>query len=133
MMIVERENEAMNRIQITKCEAEVMDIVWRKGCVTINDVVDAIDRDLAYTTVMTTMKILEEKKIVRRGEKVVRAYTYLPLVTREEVRRGMVRELADRLFGGSVQSLAISLIDSDDVSAEDIAALKEAARKLEES
>lgn len=133
MSLVEfEEEEPMNRIQITKCEAEVMEIVWDKGCVTVNDVVDGVDRDLAYTTIMTTMKILEEKNIVRRGDKIGRAFTYRPAVTREAVRQGMVRELADRLFGGSVRSLALSLIDSSEVNADDIAALKEAANKLEE-
>ncbi|MCA9139410.1 MAG: BlaI/MecI/CopY family transcriptional regulator [Planctomycetales bacterium] len=121
----------MSRTQITKCEAEVMDIVWDRGSVTINDVLEAIDRDLAYTTVLTTMRILEDKGIVRRGEKISRAYTYTPAVTREEVRLGMLHELTDRLFGGSVQSLVLSLLDSDSVSPADIAAVKRAADQAE--
>ncbi|TWU48580.1 Methicillin resistance regulatory protein MecI [Rubripirellula tenax] len=123
----------MNRIQITKCEAEVMDAVWTQGRVTVGDVVEAIDRDLAYTTVMTTMKILEEKGIVHRGEKIGRAYTYLPSVTREQVQVGMLAELTDLLFGGSVRSLVLSLMQSDHVSKDDIEALREAAKKLESS
>lgn len=51
--------------QLTRCEAEVMDIVWWFEPVTVQDVVDRIKRDLAYTTVMTTLKILEEKGGVR--------------------------------------------------------------------
>ncbi|MDV6029875.1 MAG: BlaI/MecI/CopY family transcriptional regulator [Phycisphaera sp. RhM] len=122
---------SLSRTQITKCEAEVMDVVWERERVTVNDVVDAIDRDLAYTTVMTTLRILEEKGIVRRGEKVGRAYTYSAAVTREEVRHGMIHELTDRLFGGSVQSLVLSLLNSDSVSPEDIVAVKKAAAKAE--
>lgn len=123
----------MNRVQITKCEAEVMDVVWERECVTVSDVVESLDRDLAYTTVMTTLKILEEKKIVSRGKKIGRAYTYRPAVSREQARQGMVRELADRLFGGSVQSLVLSLVSSKDISADDIAELKKAARKMDQS
>tara|TARA_R110002049_G_scaffold4601_5_gene32014 strand:+ start:29523 stop:29897 length:375 start_codon:yes stop_codon:yes gene_type:complete len=123
----------MNRISITKCEAEVMNVVWNKGSVTIGDVVESIDRDLAYTTVLTTMGILEDKGIVQRGDKVGRAYTYLPAVTREEVRQGMIGELTEQLFGGSVRSLVLSLIQSEAVTAEDIAALKKAASEAERS
>ena len=120
-------------VELTKCEAEVMDIVWDKGSVTVGDVVEAIDRDLAYTTVLTTMKILEDKKIVRRGKKIGRAFTYKPKVTREAVREGMIKSLADQLFGGSTRSLVLSLLQSDAVSAEDIAAVREAADKLGDS
>lgn len=108
-----------------------MDVVWDRESVTVNDVVEAIDRDLAYTTDMTTMRILEEKGIVRRGQKEGRAYTYSAAVTREEVRHGMIHELTDRLFGGSVQSLVLSLLNSEEVSPEDIAAVKQAAAKAE--
>lgn len=121
----------MPRTQITKCEAEVMDVVWDRGSVTVNDVVEAIDRDLAYTTVLTTMRILEDKEIVKRGKKISRAYTYTPAVSREEVRLGMLHELTDRLFGGSVQSLVLSLLDSDSISPKDIAAVKHAAAQAE--
>lgn len=120
-------------VELTKCEAEVMDVVWDKGSVTVNDVVESIDRDLAYTTVLTTMKILEDKKIVRRGPKIGRAFTYKPKVSREEVREGMIKSLADQLFGGSTRSLVLSLLQSDAVSAEDIEAVKKAADRLGDS
>ncbi|QDV47556.1 Penicillinase repressor [Stieleria neptunia] len=120
-------------VELTKCEAEVMDVVWDKGSVTVNDVVESINRDLAYTTVLTTMKILEDKKIVRRGNKIGRAFTYQPKVSREQVREGMIKSLADQLFGGSTRSLVLSLLQSNAVSADDIAAVKKAADQLGES
>ncbi|TWU51366.1 BlaI/MecI/CopY family transcriptional regulator [Rubripirellula reticaptiva] len=123
----------MQRIQITKCEAEVMEVVWAKGQVTVGDVVAAIDRDLAYTTIMTTMRILEEKEFLKRGEKIGRAYTYLPKVTREKVQGGMLAELTDQLFGGSVRSLVLSLMKSEQISHAEVEALRLAAEKLEET
>ncbi|TWT71473.1 BlaI/MecI/CopY family transcriptional regulator [Crateriforma conspicua] len=120
-------------VELTKCEAEVMDVVWDRGSVTVNDVVESIGRDLAYTTVLTTMKILEDKKIVRRGKKIGRAFTYQPKVSREQVREGMIKSLADQLFGGSTRSLVLSLLQSDSVSADDIAAVRKAADKLGDS
>ncbi|OYP30004.1 BlaI/MecI/CopY family transcriptional regulator [Rhodopirellula sp. MGV] len=119
-------------IELTKCEAEVMDVVWEKESVTVNDVVDAIKRDLAYTTVMTTMKILEEKDIVSRGEKIGRAYTYSAKVTRDQVQQRMIKSLADRFFGGSTRSMVLSLLKSESISEDDIRAVKEAAEQLGE-
>lgn len=124
---------AKTNVELTKCEAEVMEIVWEQQCVTVNDVVAAIDRELAYTTVMTTMKILEDKGILRRGEKVGRAYSYVANVSRDQVREGMLKSLADQLFGGSIRSLVLNLIESDAVSKDDIEAVREAAAKLEKS
>ncbi len=120
-------------MHLTKCEAEVMEIVWEKQCVTVNDVVERIQRDLAYTTVLTTMRILEDKGIVRRGEKSGRANTYVAAVSRDVVRMGMIRELTDQLFGGSVRSLVLSLLNSDNVSAADLAAVRKAAVDAEQS
>lgn len=120
-------------LELTKCEAEVMDIVWEKHCVTVNDVVDAIGRDLAYTTVLTTMKILEDKKIIRRGPKQGRALTYTAAVSRERVREGMLKSLIDQLFGGSARSVVLSLMKSDAVSLEDIEALRLASEQLDET
>lgn len=120
-------------VELTKCEAEVMDVVWGRNYVTVHDVVEAIGRDLAYTTVLTTLKILEGKGIVRRGKKVGRAFTYTAKVSRDQVREGMLKSLADQLFGGSTRSLVLSLLQSDAVTADDIEAVKEAASKLGES
>ncbi|MCA9174106.1 MAG: BlaI/MecI/CopY family transcriptional regulator [Planctomycetales bacterium] len=121
----------MPKHQLTKCESEVMDVVWRRDFVTVNDVVEAIDRDLAYTTVLTTMRILEDKGVVCRGEKIGRAYTYRAAVSKEDVRHSMIRALTDQLFGGSIRSLVLSLIDSDQVSPEDLEAVRKAADEAE--
>src|SRR5262245_34353811 len=55
---------AMPKRILTPCEAEIMNVVWQRGAVTVPDVVDALPRPLAYTTVMTTMKILENKGFI---------------------------------------------------------------------
>jgi predicted transcriptional regulator len=123
---------AKKRIELTRCESEVMDVVWELGCVTVSDVVEAIDRKLAYTTVLTTINILQSKQIVRRGPKVGRAFTYTAMVSRDQVRAGMLQSLTDQLFGGSARSLVLSLLQSEAISAEDIEAVKQAAAKMED-
>lgn len=127
------DNTAMQKHQLTKCESEVMDVIWRRTKVTVADVVDGIDRDLAYTTVLTTIRILEGKGIVHRGEKIGRANTYFASVTRDEVRQGMIRELSNQLFGGSVKSLVLSLINSDEITPEDLEAVRKAAVEAEKN
>jgi len=121
----------MSKHQLTNCELEVMDIVWRKGRVTVHEVVDTLERPLAYTTVMTTLKILDETRGVVRRMKEGRAYVYEPAVSREEISRSMAGDLTQRLFGGSVKSLLLSLIESDSMSRSDIKELKQVIESLE--
>jgi predicted transcriptional regulator len=108
-----------------------MDVVWRLGRASVQDVVDALERPLAYTTVMTTLRILEQRRGVLRRVKQGRAYIYTPVVQREEVCRSMAGELTRRLFRGSVKSLVLSLIDGDQISNADLAELKAAIATLE--
>ena len=121
----------MSEYHLTKCEMEVMDIVWQRGRVTVQDVVDGLERPLAYTTVMTTLKILKSKRRVLRCEKAGRAFVYEPLVTREEVSRSMTMELKERLFGGSAKSLVLNLLENETLSKEDVNELKKAIHELE--
>lgn len=122
----------MPGIQLTPCELEVMAVVWRRSQVTVQDVVDELDRNLAYTTVMTTLRILEDKRIVERCGKQSRAYLYAAKVSQAEVRRSMAGQLSEALFGGSLANMVLSLIDPRSVSAEDAAALRQAIEQLEE-
>mgnify|MGYP003147029010 FL=1 len=121
----------MPKLHLTKCELEVMDVVWRKGRATVQDVVDSLERPLAYTTVMTTLKILDEQRDVVRKKKQGRAYVYEPAVSREEISSSMAADLTQRLFGGSVKSFVLSLVESDSMSQSDIEELKQAIESLE--
>ena len=116
---------------LTKCELEVMDVVWRLGRASVQDVVDSLERPLAYTTVMTTLRILEQRRGVLQRVKEGRAYIYAPVVQREDVCRSMAGELTRRLFRGSVKSLVLSLIGDDQISDTDLAELKAAIATLE--
>ncbi len=121
----------MGKLSLTSCEAEVMNVVWAQNAVTVQDVVDAIPRQLAYTTVMTTIKILEDKGFVERGEKRGRAYVYRPLVSCESASRSTVSEMANRFFDGSVKSMVLSLIKTKQITPEDLAELRTAIDSLE--
>src|SRR5262245_42486250 len=100
----------MASYQLTRCELEVMDVLWNRGRSTVQDVCDSLERPLAYTTVMTTLKILESKRRVLRRVKVSRAYVYEPIVGRDEVCRSVASDLKQHLVKGSVKSLVLNLI-----------------------
>jgi predicted transcriptional regulator len=118
---------------LTACEAEVMNVVWSQQAVTVQDVVDGIQRPLAYTTVMTTMKILDEKGYIVRGEKRGRAYVYRAAITCESASRNTAREMANRFFDGSVKSMVLNLIKSQQITTDDLAELRDAIDSLERS
>lgn len=121
----------MTHRTLTACEAEVMNVIWLHPYVTVQDVVNAIPRDLAYTTVMTTMKILEGKRFIERRGKRGRAFTYTPLVSCESASGTTANEVAKRFFDGSVTSMVMSLIKSNQIAPEDLAELRKAILTME--
>lgn len=116
---------------LTAAEAEVMNVVWAHNPISVPDIHNRIPRKLAYTTVMTTVRILEEKGFVDKCGKRGRAYLYQPSVDQEQVRGSMTGELADRLFNGSIKSLVLSLVRSDGVSKEELAEVKRLIEEME--
>ncbi|MFO0788414.1 MAG: BlaI/MecI/CopY family transcriptional regulator [Pirellulales bacterium] len=121
----------MRKRTLTACEAEVMNVIWSHQSVTVQDVVDAIPRELAYTTVMTTMKILEEKEFISRGQKRGRAFTYSALVSCEAASQNTADEMANRYFDGSLKSLVLSLIKTNSISSAELAELRDAIDSIE--
>jgi BlaI family transcriptional regulator, penicillinase repressor len=97
---------------LTEQELEIMKIVWQLEQATVRDVYEALleRRKIAYTTVMTMMKILEQKQYLRKSQE-DRAYVYRPTRPKQQVIRGMVREFVDRVFNGSAQPLLLHLVE----------------------
>ena len=116
---------------LTRHELEIMDVVWRAGEATVQEVCDALSRPLAYTTVMTTLSVLHSRKAVLERSKQGRAFVYRPLVSRQEVSHSLLHDLRSVLFGESLPSLVLKLVDDQSVSREDIVALREALEKVE--
>lgn len=116
---------------LTAAEAEIMTVVWQIGSVAVQDIVERIPRELAYTTVMTTVRILEEKGFLRQAGKRGRAFLYEAAVDRESASESMTHEVARRLFGGSVKSLVLNLVKDDSISGADLAEVKRIIEQLE--
>lgn len=98
-----------------------MKIVWERQTATVRDVYEALleRRKVAYTTVMTMMKILEQKGYLIRKQ-VDRAFVYRPAQPKKRVIRGLVREFVNRVFNGSAEPLLVHLVEEHKLSREDI-------------
>ena len=108
-----------------------MKLVWQNGQVTVRDVYEAIleRRHIAYTTVMTMMRVLEKKGHLKTHRE-NRAYVYRPTKPERQVLRGMVREFLDRVFNGSAQPLLVHLLEDQRLSKQE---LEELQRLLDEA
>lgn len=108
---------------LTEAELRLMDIIWEKGSATVGDVADALPKhpELAYNTVLTTMRILEDKGFLRHQKsKEGRAYVYHPMVGREEASRSAVRYLVSRFFKNSPELLVLNLLRDEDLSEKEL-------------
>jgi len=111
-------------------ELEIMNIVWDRGEATVREVCQRLNRPAAYTTVLTIMRILEEKGVLtHRAEG--RSYVYRPIVPRSRVRRSMLLELRDALFSGSSSLLINTLVEEAGMEEADIKQLRKMLDGLE--
>ena len=95
---------------LTPQELSIMKVIWRLEKATVRDVYEALraKRNVAYTTVMTMMKILEEKGYLKKA-RVERAYVYKPSRPRQQVVGAMVKDFIDRVFDGAASGLLVHL------------------------
>jgi len=97
------------QISFTDRELDVMAVLWEHGPSTVAEVRDRIVDDLAYTTVLTILRTLEEKGYVGHEEE-GRAYRYFPVVAREEAGTSALRRLVGKIFAGSPELLLTQLV-----------------------
>jgi BlaI family transcriptional regulator, penicillinase repressor len=125
-------SEKMPLTPLTKLELQIMQVIWRLGASTVNDVQQGLEQELAYTTVQTMLNILEKKGKLKRKLR-GRSYEYSATVTEAKASGHAVRDLVDRMFGGSHEDLVMSLIKARQIDPERIAELsKKLARHLDE-
>ncbi|HEV2578592.1 MAG TPA: BlaI/MecI/CopY family transcriptional regulator [Acidobacteriaceae bacterium] len=119
---------AAKHLPLTKLELQLMQVIWRRGASTVSEVQECLDQQLAYTTVQTMLNILLRKGKVKRQLR-GRAFVYSAAVTEEKASTNALKDLIDRMFGGSSEELVMSLIKSRQLDPEKIAEL---TRRLEE-
>ena len=110
--------------KLTPLELEIMHVLWEEGPANVQSVQQKLKRSLAYTTVQTMLNILHRKGKVKRTLK-ERAYFHTPVVSRSHVTRQHIGDIIDRLFGGSAESLVMSLVETKHLTPEKLARLQE--------
>src|ERR1700760_947120 len=105
---------------LTQQELEIMKVVWEHDSVTVRDVYETLlkRRKVAYTTVMTMMKILEQKKYLKKTQ-ADRAYVYRPAQPKRQGVGDMVRDFINRVFNGATEPLLVHLVEEHDLTAEE--------------
>jgi predicted transcriptional regulator len=103
-----------------------MNIIWDLGPATVNDVLQQLPEDepLAYSTVLTTMRILEQKGYLRH-DKQGRAFVYHPIIGQSEARQSALSHMMSRFFNDSPELLMMNLIEQEGLDAKDLERLKE--------
>jgi len=115
---------------LTEQELEIMKIVWQRETATVRDVYETLleRRKIAYTTVMTMMKILEKKGYLKRRLQ-DRAYIYRPSQPQTVVLRKMVQEFVNRVFNGSAEPLLVHLVKNRCLSEKELQELMRLVRE----
>ncbi len=110
-----------------------MKVVWKLDQATVRDVYEQLraTRDIAYTTVLTMMKILEQKGYVKRT-RAEKAYVYRPVKPRSQVLAAMIREFVDRVFDGASRPMLVHLVREAKLSDRQRKALLRAIEEVEE-
>ena len=110
---------------LTDAELRLMEVLWAKGQATVSEVMEGLPKnlDLAYSTVLTTLRILENKGFLRHV-KDGRAFVYRPLVDRSAAQETAVAHLVRRFFADSPELLMLNLIERKKISAKELAALR---------
>jgi predicted transcriptional regulator len=118
---------------LTPQELAIMKVVWDRGQSTVRDVYEALRerRAIAYTTVMTMMKILEEKGYLTKSA-ADRAHLYRPTKPREQVVGAMVRDFLDRVFDGAPDALLLHLAKDNKLTRKQRQAINRLIEEMEE-
>jgi BlaI family penicillinase repressor len=110
------------KVGLTRLELRIMQVIWRRGRCTVSEVQNEMEPPLAYTTVQTMLNILERKGKLKR-ELEGRAYIYSATITEAKALGQGVRDLIDRMFGGSSEELVMSLLRNGEIDARKLAEL----------
>ena len=121
----------MSRL-LTEAEQELMALLWRHGPLTAREALALLPDDRAYTTVSTFLRILAEKGFVQ-AEPRGRAHVYGPTITRREYQVRKLRHVVDGLFDGSPLDLVRQLVRSEDLSRDEVDALKRFVDELDDA
>lgn len=111
--------------RLTEVELELMNVLWRLGEGSVKDVLEALpnDRKLAYTSVSTIMRILEQKQVLK-ARKEGRGHIYFPRLTKSQYEATALKHVVQHVFDGTPVSLIKQLLGSYPIDAKDLKEIK---------
>ena len=117
---------------LTEVELELMSIIWKRGEAAVNDVLESLPsgRHLAYTSVSTILRILEQKEVLK-SRKEGRGHVYVPLLRKEDYEAKTVRHVVDKVFDGTPVSLVRQLLSMVALSESELSELRKLLEKKE--
>jgi predicted transcriptional regulator len=120
-------------ITLTEAELRLMRVLWQRGQSSVSEMVEAVSEvmPLAYNSVLTTIRVLETKGYVTHTQE-GRAFLYRAAMAQHEASRSEIGHVLKRFFGNSRERLLLSLLGDDELSAEELARLKEAVANAPE-
>jgi BlaI family transcriptional regulator, penicillinase repressor len=122
----------------TELELQILKVLWEAEPMTVRDVREALavgGRDLAHTTVITMLGTMVEKGQIQKLEPIQgKAFRFSPLIQRDDVSRGMLGDIVDRVFDGSAEAVMLSLFDVKELDEEELSSLRKLLnRKMREA
>lgn len=117
----------------TELELQILKVLWDAEPMTVREVRDSLEqsgRDLAHTTVITMLSTMVDKGQIEKLEPLQgKAFRFSPLIGRDDVSKGMLGDLVDRVFDGSAEAVMLSLFDVKDLDEDELASLRKLLNK----
>jgi predicted transcriptional regulator len=119
--------------RLGELEMRILNVLWARGPSTVREVLEALTvmPRPAYTTVLTMMRLMQEKGYLTRSEE-ARAHVYQARLREQPVKRGLLRELVNNAFRGSAEAVLVRLLEDEKLSREELARVRELMEAREE-
>jgi predicted transcriptional regulator len=108
---------------LTETELELMTILWKMGEGSVSEVIEHTNRELAYTSVSTILRILEQKGVLKT-RKEGRGHTYVPVLTKEEYEAKTIKHVVEKVFDGTPVDLVRQLLSTVKLTSDELNELK---------
>jgi predicted transcriptional regulator len=117
----------------TELELQILKVLWDSQPMTVREIRDALDqsgRSLAHTTVITMLSTMADKGQIEKLEPLQgKAFRFSPLIGRDDVSKGMLGDLVERVFDGSAEAVMLSLFDVKELNEEELSSLRKLLNK----
>ena len=116
----------------TESELDILSILWQREMATVREVYEVLNqtKPTGYTTVLKIMQIMDEKGLVIRDTQ-TKAHYYRAKLEQKEAQQNYVRNLLDKVFGGSAKQLVLQALESNSASAEDMKEIRKILKQAE--